>query len=166
MTTDIEVLGTNTDSIIERIRSESDVQIRFERDRAKRLAYKVEELKDRTKKLKTQVEEKDEICKRAHHGWQVETSQNLAEVMESHQTLCQFIQSQFLQIFDSELADETDVANSNFDVTVFKEQANALVHELLYLRRFVNRLLSWRSDLRYQKLYLSLKCEDLLARLT
>jgi hypothetical protein len=38
----------------------------------------------------------------------------------------------------------------------------ALISEVVYLRALVNRLLLWRADLKYQKLYLSLKVEDLL----
>jgi hypothetical protein len=40
---------------------------------------------------------------------------------------------------------------------------NALVQEVAYLRGLVNRLLAWRQDLKYQKTYLSLKVQDLLA---
>jgi hypothetical protein len=40
---------------------------------------------------------------------------------------------------------------------------STLISEIVYLRAFVNRLLLWRADLKYQKLYLSLKVDDLLS---
>ena len=37
----------------------------------------------------------------------------------------------------------------------------SLISEVLYLRALSNRLLLWRADLKYQKVYLSLKVDDL-----
>lgn len=38
-----------------------------------------------------------------------------------------------------------------------------VISDALYTRILVNKLLLWRADLKYQKVYLSLKIEDLLA---
>ena len=37
------------------LQAKAEAQIRFERDRAKRLAYKIEDLKERNRKLKAQI---------------------------------------------------------------------------------------------------------------
>ena len=44
-----------------------------------------------------------------------------------------------------------------------KRQCSTIVQEVMYMRGLVNRLMLWRADLKYQKLYLSLQVEDLLA---
>lgn len=38
-----------------------------------------------------------------------------------------------------------------------------MTNEILYTRELLNRLSLWRADLRYQKRYLSLQVDDLLA---
>ncbi|KAJ3108898.1 Trehalose-6-P synthase/phosphatase complex synthase subunit [Phlyctochytrium bullatum] len=51
----------------------------------------------------------------------------------------------------------------HFDITRLREQMSNLISEVIYLRALVNRLLLWRADLKYQKVYLTLKVQDLLA---
>ncbi|KAI8811785.1 hypothetical protein BJ742DRAFT_101601 [Cladochytrium replicatum] len=56
----------------------------------------------------------------------------------------------------------TDSGPAQFDVFRLKELCGALINEVVYLRAYVNRMLLWRADLQYQKMYLSLKVADLL----
>lgn len=124
--------------VIERIKEQAEVQIRFERDRAKRLAYKIEELKERNKKLKQQI-----------------ASQNTGSVRVDQ--ISNFEGDAIAEMFDQIFGDD-EIAEG------FKAQCETIVREVFHLRGLVNRLMLWRADLRYQKLYLSLKVQDLLSR--
>ncbi|KAJ3130703.1 hypothetical protein HK100_007664 [Physocladia obscura] len=47
------------------------------------------------------------------------------------------------------------------DIMSLKAQMSSLIAEVIYLRALANRLFLWRADLKYQKVYLSLKVADL-----
>ncbi|KAJ3105275.1 hypothetical protein HDU97_008298 [Phlyctochytrium planicorne] len=61
--------------------------------------------------------------------------------------------------------DQADSPNRppRIDIARLREQMGSLISEVIYLRAFVNRLLLWRADLKYQKVYLSIKVDDLLS---
>ncbi|KAJ3300912.1 hypothetical protein HDV03_001678 [Kappamyces sp. JEL0829] len=54
-----------------------------------------------------------------------------------------------------------DLGNGQVDVVALRSLSIKLVQEVLLLRQFTARLSLWRSDLLYQKRYLTLKIEDL-----
>ncbi|KAJ3235769.1 hypothetical protein HDU81_000187 [Chytriomyces hyalinus] len=49
------------------------------------------------------------------------------------------------------------------DMNRLRTQMSSLIAEVIYLRALANRLFLWRADLKYQKVYLSLKVDDLSA---
>jgi hypothetical protein len=123
------------------------LQIRFERERAKRLAYKIEELKQRNKSLKQQLES-------GRFNATKNESNNTETIL--------IIRTLFEKLFGQSVPD-------NIDINGFQAQCQSLVQEIYYLRGISNRLMIWfiafnhrRADLRFQKVYLSLQVDDLL----
>ncbi|KNC97402.1 uncharacterized protein SPPG_07328, partial [Spizellomyces punctatus DAOM BR117] len=55
---------------------------------------------------------------------------------------------------------ENDDKVAKVDMSRIKEQCRQLISEVLYLRALVDRLSTWRADLKYQKLYLSLTVQS------
>ena len=147
-------LNADSNQKIEDKLNEAEIQIRFERDRAKRLAYKIEDLKERNKKLRAnpdlkklsdQIREKDEF---------------ISSVLNKFRYLCNQI-----------LGDSMEITNAEEDYDTFQGKCEHVICEILYNRGntgynpgMVHRLSLWREDLRYQKHYLTLKVTDLEIR--
>ncbi|KAI9330007.1 hypothetical protein BDR26DRAFT_871961 [Obelidium mucronatum] len=52
-------------------------------------------------------------------------------------------------------------SSPRIDMNRLRNQMSSLIAEVIYLRALANRLFLWRADLKYQKVYLSLKVADL-----
>ncbi|OAJ37429.1 hypothetical protein BDEG_21447 [Batrachochytrium dendrobatidis JEL423] len=154
-------------SQMEEAKRQADAQIKFERERAKRLALKIEDLKNRNQQLKRQVE--------THSQPMQLNSQAAAEEIESmrHElSNLRISNGEVLAILREMLINtigpgaidipDLEVNKIRLNLPKLREQCRSLVQELVYVRALVNRLVLWRGDLRYQKLYLSFKVDDLL----
>ncbi|KAI8929058.1 hypothetical protein BC831DRAFT_433920 [Entophlyctis helioformis] len=139
-----------TESQLEEARRQAETQIRFERDRAKRLAHKVEDLKYRNTQLKKQIEARAAPMPSSIDGAREEIEAlrtELANLKTSNGEVLAVLRETLLNTVGPGAIDIPDIESNR---------------EVVYMRALTNRLVLWRADLKYQKLYLSLKVEDLL----
>ncbi|KAH6587465.1 hypothetical protein BASA50_011352 [Batrachochytrium salamandrivorans] len=152
---------------LDETKRQADAQIKFERDRAKRLAHKIEELKSRNQQIKKQLEIHNQPI---IHNDQPATEE--IEVMRRELSSLRVLNGEVLAILRDTLVDtvgpgaidipDPEVNSVRLNLPKLKEQCGDLVQEVVHMRAHINRLVIWRGDLKYQKLYLSLKLEDLM----
>ncbi|KAJ1328491.1 hypothetical protein BSLG_010223 [Batrachochytrium salamandrivorans] len=152
---------------LDETKRQADAQIKFERDRAKRLAHKIEELKSRNQQIKKQLEIHNQPI---IHNDQPATEE--IEAMRRELSSLRVLNGEVLAILRDTLVDtvgpgaidipDPEVNSVRLNLPKLKEQCGDLVQEVVHMRAHINRLVIWRGDLKYQKLYLSLKLEDLM----
>ena len=147
------------------------------------MAYKIEELKYRNLQLKKQIEVKTTPVPITQHAAQEEIESlriELSNLKTSNGEVLSILREMLIATVGPGAIDipyiETNkvlINISSYQIQIstlkqtssrLREQCSSLVHEVYYMQALVNRLVLWRADLKYQKLYLSLKVEDLLAR--
>ncbi|KAJ3333312.1 hypothetical protein HDU76_009466 [Blyttiomyces sp. JEL0837] len=156
----------------------AEAQFAFEKDRAKRLASKCEELKRRLVQQQHLLQQQDEAINSAirpgPRGGSLEDQlrqevsllrKEMLTLKKSNNDVLSIIRETLINTLGEVSIDVEDARTGHLriDMIRLREQMGSLISEVVYMRALVNRLLLWRADLKYQKLYLSLKVEDLLA---
>jgi hypothetical protein len=121
---------------IDQIKEQAEAQIRFERERAKRLAYKIEELKNKNKSLKQELENR-----RAEFAMQSQGGHNRSCATSEVLTI---VKDVFDQVF-GEGTQFFSISSSKLDVDFqgLRSQCDYLVQEVFYLRGYTNKLKLW-----------------------
>nr|KAJ3421298.1 hypothetical protein HK105_003963 [Polyrhizophydium stewartii] len=163
----IDRLNQKHQQALDEAKRQADVQIKFERDRAKRLAHKIEDLKFRNQQLKKQLEVYSAPVPGSAEAAREEIEMlrlDLANLKSSNGQILAILRETLLQTMGPGAIDipDADANRVRINLSKLKDQCGSLIQEVVYMRALVNRLLLWRADLKYQKLYLSLKVDDLL----
>ncbi|KAJ3289959.1 hypothetical protein HK104_007106 [Borealophlyctis nickersoniae] len=149
-------------SASEDARMAAEAQCKFEKDRAKRLAFKLERQQEFVGGSRRSSDTRGATVDGAY---EVEKLQReLQHVKANSREIIMIIREMLDNTVGLGGVDVHDPRSDKVkvDMTRLKEQCRSLISEFLYLRALVNRLSLWRADLKYQKLYLTLKVEDLL----
>ncbi|KAI9208785.1 uncharacterized protein BJ171DRAFT_168076 [Polychytrium aggregatum] len=141
----------------------AEAQSKVERDRAVRLATKLE-LAERRTAFSSQ-----EGYKMRYEGPRedlhllLDTLQSeLSAEKQQSTNLVGVINKIFSKVVDRSLISSDQRGHVQIDLARFQDECILLSQEILYLRSLVNKLLLWRADLKFQKLYLTLKIDDLM----
>ncbi|KAJ3195601.1 hypothetical protein HK101_011664 [Irineochytrium annulatum] len=150
-------------------RKAAEAQGHYEKEKSRRMGLKVDDLKRRLAQDEavnsalrpspraTRVEDrlKDEI----NH-----LRKELYQARQSTSEMVNVIRETLINTLGEASIDVQDrrSSKSHIDMARVRNQMSSLISEVIYLRALVNRLLLWRADLKYQKVYLSLKVQDLL----
>ncbi|KAI8616190.1 hypothetical protein BC830DRAFT_1119037 [Chytriomyces sp. MP71] len=171
-------------NVIDQARKDVETQVAVEKDRSKRLAQKVDDLKRRYIHQQRLLEDQDDAINTAirptpRGGGSVEEHLR-DEISYLHQELHSAKQSRndIIGVIRETLANtlgdvSIDAATASsvtigrqqprVDMVRLRTQMSSLIAEVIYLRALANRLFLWRADLKYQKVYLALRVEDLTA---
>jgi hypothetical protein len=137
---------------------ETQSKVKYERDRARRLAIKVEDLNLLNKQLRKQTEVLSTPSNYGVDTLRTELSDlktlNNEVLLVIGEMLSQAVGPGFLDVHDK-------TSRVRVNLAKLKIQCTSIVQEIIMNRGMIRRLLLWRSDLQYQKLFLSLKIDDL-----
>ncbi|KAJ3348033.1 hypothetical protein HDU83_001626 [Entophlyctis luteolus] len=159
-----------------------EMEFAEEKDRSRKLSAKAEDLKRRYQYLlKTQEDSINSALRPNSRGGNAPEIQLYDEINSLHHELHEAKQSrdEIVAILretllntigevgvDISIPSATSATSMlrkapTIDLSRLKSQLSSLIAEVVYLRALANRLFLWRADLKYQKVYLSLKVEDL-----
>jgi hypothetical protein len=138
---------------------ESTIKIKYERDRARRLAIKVEDLSLFNKQLRKQIDVLQTPSSYGIDSLRTELSDlktlNNEILLIVGEMLSQAVGPGFLDI------QEKSSSRVRVNVSKLKAQCSSIIQEIIMSRGMISRLLLWRSDLQYQKTFLTLQIDDL-----
>jgi hypothetical protein len=138
---------------------ESVSKVKYERDRAKRLAIKVEDLSLFNKQLSKQIDSLQSPSTYSIDSVRAELSDlktlNNEILLIVGEMLSQTVGPGFLDM------QEKSANRVRINLSKLKTQCTSIIQEILMSRGMVTRLLLWRSDLQYQKTFLTLHIDDL-----
>jgi hypothetical protein len=144
--------------LLEEQLKECQSKIKYERDRARRLAIKVEDLNLLNKQLRKQV---DVLSTPSNHS--IDTLKTeLSDLKTLNSEVLLVIGEMLSQVVGPGFLDVHDKSSRiRVNLSKLKIQCTSVVQEIIMNRAMIRRLLLWRSDLQYQKLFLTLKIDDL-----
>ncbi|KAJ3415850.1 hypothetical protein HDV05_003914 [Chytridiales sp. JEL 0842] len=157
---------------IDEARKRAEDQYYYEKDRSKRLAVRVEELKRRLLQQQHLLQQQDETINSAiRPGLRGADPPLRDDVMNLRKELAQsqrvtneivmIVSETLVNVFGASLRNK--LGSQKFVIAKIRRFMTSLTEEVIHLRALVNRVSIWRADLRYQKVYLSLRIDDLLA---
>lgn len=161
-------------SSIDEARKLMEGQFLFEKDKNRKLSNRAEEYKRKYLQQRLVLQQQDESINSALRPGSRGTSaeeevallrRELLQAKRNSSEVVGIIRETLINTMGQASIDVEDSRSSKIKVDMMRlrDEMRALISEVTYLRAFVNRLLLWRADLKYQKLYLSLKVEDLLS---
>lgn len=144
---------------IDEMLKEAEDKIKYERDRAKRLAIKVEDMTLLNKQLKKQVEVLYSSAPGNIDGLRIE----LADLKTLNNEILLIVGELLSQTVGPGFLDIQDKSSNRIriNLSALKTQCISIIQEIIVSRGMISKLLLWRSDLQYQKTYLTLKVDDL-----
>ena len=148
------------------LRQKATEQIKFERNRAKRLAHKIEDLKLKNAELKRQVDVRNMPYPSNIGDAQQEIEAlrfDLFTLKSTNGEIVAILRETLLNTIGPGAIDIPDFDSNRIriNISTLREQCGSLIREVIYMRALINRLILWRADLKYQKLYMTLKINDL-----
>ncbi|KAJ3027252.1 UNVERIFIED_CONTAM: hypothetical protein HDU68_004167 [Siphonaria sp. JEL0065] len=169
---------------LDHARKEAETHFALEKDRCKRLSAKADDLKRRYQYQQRLLEDQEEsinsALRPAPRGGTAEDQlhdeiahlrRELHSAKQSRNEIINVIRETLVSTVGEASIDAAVVSATSatsmvrtshrIDMGRLRSQMSSLIAEVIYLRALANRLFLWRADLKYQKVYLSLKVADL-----